>query len=344
MSFEVARKIVDYAYDNIPPEQNLEFSFFGGEPLFCFDLIVKIVDYIKLKNILEARMITFSITSNGTLITDEILDYFSLEGINLCISIDGPEHIHNINRKLPDGQGSFNLIIENLRRAQKKLISLQVNAVYSQNTIDYLLEIVIFFRSLGISSIHLNPNITETWDRNRNPEFKLIFRQVADAYIDSYENLHELAINCLDSKIILFLQGGYKAMNKCGMGETELGFAVSGNIYPCERFIGDDNDYKHCIGHIDKGIDPGLRCKVIKHRGNRNEECQKCNLQKYCMNWCGCTNYYLTNHTDIVGPVVCELEKAIIYAAKHAFIVLQNNDLFLSHFYKYVQEGYHYQQ
>ena len=124
-------------------------------------------------------------------------------------------------------------------------------------------------------------------------------------------------------------------MDKCGMGETEWGFAPSGNIYPCERFIGNDNDLSFCLGNIHTGLDLNRRCSLIHQRGNRNEECKTCSLQKYCMNWCGCTNYHMTGYIYLASQMMCANEKAAIAAAYHALRSLKDNDVFLNHFINY---------
>lgn len=337
MSFEMARKIVDLIFDSTPINQSLDLSFFGGEPLLCSDLMKEVVEYIHFRNRTLNRCISFSVTSNGTLLNNNILDFLHDEGISLCISLDGPKHIHDRNRMHPNGTGSFDLIIENVIKAKKKISNLQINAVYTQDSIVHLPETVAFFKSIGINAIHLNPDIYGNWDPDNLPNLQPIFNGVANEYIDSYNTGKEIAINLLDSKIILFLKGGYQTIDKCSMGLTELAFAPSGNIYPCERFIGDDRDKRFCIGKTEDGINPKRRCELVKQRGGKNKECQTCNLQKYCMNWCGCTNYQMTSFTDRVAPTICLIEKATIYAAKQAFTSLQNNDIFLDHFMQYAQ-------
>jgi uncharacterized protein len=84
------------------------------------------------------------------------------------------------------------------------------------------------------------------------------------------------------------------------------------------------------------------RCSLLKRRGNRNEKCRTCDLKRYCMNWCGCTNYYMTGYTDLAGAMLCASEKAAIQAAERVLIALKDNELFVDHFIKYVQEGRHY--
>jgi uncharacterized protein len=339
MSIATARKIVDFAMDITPPGQRIEFGFFGGEPLLKFDLIKEVTNYIRKKERETRRPVSLSITTNGTLLTQSILDFFKEEKANLCISIDGPAHIHDLNRCYHDGRGSFEEVVRALRLAVERLDPLQVNAVYGPDTLDSLLESVSFFSQLGVSVIHLNPNICAFWGEDACSKLQDIYMQIGDHYIQSYQRGQEIAVNLIDSKVILFLKGGHTPGDRCGMGETEWGFAPSGNIYPCERFIGQDDDLALCLGNIHTGLDVTRQCSVLKQRGNRNKECTTCALSKYCMNWCGCTNHYMTGHTDLAGPMLCTSERAAMRAARHVLLTLQNDELFLDHFMKYLSRG-----
>jgi uncharacterized protein len=345
MSFTTAQKIVDFAMDVAPAGQRTEFCFFGGEPFLCFDLMREITSYIREQEREANKPVRLSITTNGTILSQSILDFLREENIDLCISIDGPAHVHDLNRVYKNGRSSFAKVVRNLRRAVGRLDSVQVNAVYGPQTIDFLPESVSFFAGLGVPVIHLNPNICATWAENDCLKLRQTYMQIANHYIQSYQRGQEIAVNLIDSKIVLFLKGGYSVEDMCGMGETEWGFAPSGNIYPCERFIGEDNDSPLCLGNIHTGLDLTRRCSLLKQRGNRNEECKTCDLQKFCMNWCGCTNYYMTGHTDLAGPTLCASEKAAIQAAEHVFINLSEleNELFIDNFMRYLHEGRHYQ-
>ena len=340
MSLSTAKKAIDFAMEITPIGSRLEFNFFGGEPLLCFDLIKKTIKYIrKLEEELE-KPVSLSITTNGTLFTESILDTVIREKINLCISIDGPESIHNINRCSKDGRGSFKDVVGNLQEAIKHVDYVQINSVYEPETVFHSPECVAFFSEFDISGIHLNPKINSSWTRDIYSKFNDIYMKIADHYINCYQNGQEIAINLIDSKIVLFLKGGYTVKDMCGMGETEWGIAPSGNIYPCERFIGDDKNHTLCIGNVHTGLDVSRRCSVLKERGNINEQCKSCGLQKYCMNWCGCTNYYATGNTGLVGAF-CESEKAAIQTSIYVLETMTENDnpLFIEHFMQYVHKG-----
>ena len=338
MSIDTAKKIVDYVMEITPDGRKIELGFFGGEPLLRIDLIWKIIDYIRKKEQMTGKVVSLDVTTNGTLLTQDILGLFKEKRVNLCVSIDGRAQVHNMNRRYRDGRESYEDVVRGLKLAIKQLDSVQVNAVYGPDTIDFLPDSASFLNQLGVPVIHLNPNISANWDENTISKLRGVYMQIANQYIQSYKQGHEIAINLIDSKIIVFLSGGYKVTDKCGMGETEWGFAPSGNIYPCERLIGDDTDTTFCLGNIHTGLNLNRRCTLLKHRGNRNKECGTCAFQIYCMNWCGCTNYYMSGHTDLTGPMMCESEKAAIQAAYQVLFSLKENELFLDHFIKYLHE------
>jgi uncharacterized protein len=344
MTWNTAQKVVDFVFDATPPGRKMELSFFGGEPLLRFDLIAEIVGYVRKKEQETRKPVALSITTNGTLLRQSMLEFFKAENIDLCISIDGPAPAHDANRVYRNGQGSFAKVMRSLQMAMNFLNAVQVNAVYGPETLNALPSTVSFFTNLGVPVIHLNPNICASWTADALPELQAIYMRIAEHYIQSYQRGLEIAVNIIDSKLILFLKGGYTFEDMCGMGETEWGFAPSGNIYPCERFIGEDDNLSFCLGSIHSGIDLTKRCLILSKRGNHNEECKTCKLRPYCMNWCGCTNYFMTGNTDLAGPFLCAMERAAISAAEHVFITLSelNNDLFVDHLLQYVHKGRHF--
>lgn len=338
MSLDTAQKVVDFAMRITPPDQCIEFGFFGGEPLLRLDLMRDIVSYVRK----QERSVCFKVTTNGTLLNQSALDFLRREHIDLCISFDGPEHVHNLKRRYENGKGSFSDVLRGLQKALEQLDNVQVNAVFGPETVEFLPETVSFFTQLGVYAIHLNPDICTSWPENIYIKLHQTYMQIAEYYIQNYQHGREIAINLIDSKTLLFLKGGYTAEDICGMGETEWGFAPSGNIYPCERFIGEDDDLSLCLGNVHTGLDLKRRCALMKLRGNGDTKCLDCEFKPYCMNWCGCTNYFMTGHTNLAGDMLCASEKALVRSAKHAFMTLSqvNNDLFIDHLMGYLWKGH----
>ncbi len=341
MSLDTAQKAVNFAIRITPPGEKIDFSFFGGEPFLCFEQMQAITAYIRERTQETDRPVRLSITSNGTILTQPMLDFLKAEQIDLCISIDGPPHVHDLNRCYANGRGSFGDVAANLQKAMTQLDTVQVNAVFGPETIASLAETVDFLIGLGVSAVHLNPDIGADWNGSSSDQLQDAFGRIADYYIECYQQGQEIAINVIDSKIVLFLKDGYGLEDMCGMGETQWAFAPSGNIYPCERFIGEDDVDSLRLGNLHSGLDRIRQCVLLQRKGNRNKVCQECEIKRYCMNWCGCTNYYMTGRIDLAGSLLCRMEKAAIEAARHVTTTLSesDNDLFVDHFMKYLHEG-----
>jgi uncharacterized protein len=185
-----------------------------------------------------------------------------------------------------------------------------------------------YLASLGVRNIDLNPNIHAKWTKNEADALPGIFERLGERYVEFYRQKEPRFISLIDSKIAVILREGYKPLEKCRMGNGEFAFGPSGNIYPCERFIGSDDGIEHCIGNINKGFTAGISCKSVSNVV-LNKECLACGLTEYCMNWCGCTNYYLTGNYNFVSLFMCAFEKALVNTA---FQIIQNLDYELLNF------------
>ncbi len=343
MQLATAKQCIDTALASLPAGRSLDLGLFGGEPLLRFDLVREIVTYTYRRTREIFVPVRIGITTNGTLVSPEALDYFAEQGINLCFSIDGPEDVHDRNRCHHNGSGSFVEVVDNLELAIQRLGVVEVNAVVGPDTLFDVPRTLDFFINLGVPVIHLSPNIKATWPREACDHFDDIYRQVAEQYIACYQRGKEIALNIIDSKAILFVKGGYSPSDKCSMGDGEWGVAPSGNLYPCERFIGEDDDQTFSLGNIRTGLNQARRCAQHLKRGNRREECSNCFYTRFCMSWCGCTNWFMSGESNMPAPVLCAMEKAAIEAARHAFesLVGDENDLFADHLFNYVNAENH---
>ena len=107
MTLDIGKKSIDFAFDIAPPDAPIEFSFFGGEPLLCFNFISQLTEIINKKADHLKRQVSLNMTTNATLLDESVLSWIQQNRVDLCISIDGPEGIHNVNRRYPNGHGSF---------------------------------------------------------------------------------------------------------------------------------------------------------------------------------------------------------------------------------------------
>lgn len=335
MSLSTAKKAVDFIFEYFWANRKIDINFFGGEPLLEFDLVKQITDMIQTHPSFDRDRIVISVVSNGTILTEEIVDFLIEKKVVLCISCDGPEKVQNRFRHFPDGTGSSAIVERNIRKALSIFPMTPINAVYSPETVQQLPEVVDYLAALGARSIYLNPNISARWTEKEMEQIPLIYHAVGEKYIEFYNKNEPRYISLIDGKIAVILRGGYRPMERCRMGKGEFAFGPSGNVYPCERLIGSDDGMEHCLGNVnencrsDRGIFAGA-CREVSGAA-ANKQCQTCGLKDYCMNWCGCTNFHSTGSYNIVSPFICASERAAINAAFNIIERMNESGLDLSH-------------
>lgn len=320
MSLDTAQKVVNFMFDNTPPDEKLDIGFFGGEPLLEFELIKEITHMIKNHKRYSEFSSQLSLVTNGTIFSDEIAYFLNQHNIGFCLSCDGPPILHNAERRFKGGEGSATIVTNTIKQALDTLPVVLVNAVYSPHTLTSLPQIVDYFTSLGLRRIYLNPNFSANWTTKDSDGIIDVYSQIALRYIKSYEQNKPLFISLLDSKIAVILRGGYQVEERCHMGRKEFAFTAEGNIFPCERLVGDGSiENQHCIGHVDTGVTISKFTCNNKSNSEPNKECITCSLRNFCMNWCGCSNYFSTGNYNQVGPFLCSSERAAIQVALDTF-------------------------
>lgn len=332
MSFDLAKKIINFIANRTPQNERLEIGFFGGEPLLEFNTIKKINDLIEEKIKIRFDKTCVSIISNGTIFSDEIGHYIDEHKIGFGISCDGIPIVHNRNRVFRNGKPTSNTIEKTIWQAKNALNRVFINVVYQPVTLKYLPETIDYLSDLGIRQIYLNPDYSSLWGKDDIAEIQNTFTRIAKKYVGFYEKKDPHFISLIDGKIALILRGGYQLLERCRMGKGELAFTPDGKIYPCERLVS-SNYTDHSIGNIQTGIDLNrIKCNK-KGDGEINTECLSCSLKNHCMNWCGCSNYFATGYYNRVNAFICESEKASIRSAMEVIKVLsqKRDPLFCDH-------------
>ena len=317
MTPQVAKKAIDFMYATTPVDDEIKLGFFGGEPLLRFTLIQEIMALIEDHPRFRKERTQISIVTNGTILTDDMIDFINRHGMVYCLSCDGPPEIHNLMRRFRDGRGSGEIVERNLLRAKDSIRYILVNAVYYPQSLPRLPEIVRYFSSLGLRKIFLNPDFSAPWSADDIALLPEIYAGLGDLYVDAMIRGDPHVIGMIDSKIAVILHNGYAPDERCRMGTHEFAFAPSGRIYPCERLIGAD-DGKHAIGSVLETGDMPPRCRCMGTVA-ANPECTVCSLRKFCMNWCGCSNFFQSGSYDRTGPFLCASEKAAITTAMESF-------------------------
>ena len=323
MPLQTAREITDFIFKKNPPGEKLRISLSGGEPLLEVDLVKKITGIIENHPSYDKENVEISVVTNGTVFSPETEKYLLDHKMRLCISCDGPSQVHNIFRSFPNGEESSSVVEKTLTRAKESFPDMSVHAVYHPRTLQYLPLVVEYFSSLGIRQIHLSSDLSAPWTGKETDLLSHIYPLIADRYIHYALQQKPHYVSIIDGKIAAITQGGYnKSGQKCRLGETGSAFTPSGNIYPCEKLIGNDSGEGHCIGNIYHGI-------RIEHVSDKkmpqfktDSDCIFCDLKNYCMNWCVCSNYFSSGYYNRVGPFLCASEKIAIQTALNVYRTL----------------------
>jgi uncharacterized protein len=209
---------------------------------------------------------------------------------------------------------------------QKVLLKMpvSVSAVYSPKTLQQLPDAIRHFINLGLREIYITEDSLAKWGDEGIETLEAVFGDIANIYMDAYRNKKPIFINLIDDKIAAILRGGFFSSEKCQMGKKKFAFSPEGNIFLCDRLVGDGSpDSPHCIGNIETGIDfSKMTCK-INETDNPNNECLTCSIEKYCMHWCGCTNFQSTGYYNRAGAFLCAKEKIAIKMALHILQTLE---------------------
>lgn len=300
MSFEIAKKAIQYLKSKSPDEKEIFINFYGGEPLLQIDLIKKCVNFIR--RIIKDKKIYFSLTTNGILITRDIAKFLSYEDFSVTVSLDGPEELHNKYRKKINGNGSYNDTIRglfNLVNAYKKKLNLiSINMVYSPPFSIDKIKRMLNFKNY-IPWLPEEVNVSTTYPISGSIEevnfvFPSIDWTLAEWAIDIYKrdfisniNINKVARNILDRKLfLLYNRPIYNSGNQkynlngcCVPGVKKLFVTPSGKFYPCERIPNAPN-----IGNVNKGINlESIKKNYIKLYENMSLlTCSDCWASRLC--------------------------------------------------------------
>lgn len=266
-------------------------NFHGGEPLLKFDLIKEIISKIKYNNI-EAK---YSLTTNGTLLTDLIIEDILKNNIDISLSIDGEKRVHDLNRRFKSGVGTYDIVRKNFVKLLDRLPNIRVRLTFNSKTVSYLKESVEHLIMIGAKNIILGPDYFDGgWNKHTIKMFGLQLKN-----IKQFVGNNDVYISWINDK-------DYKKLGRCSGGITEYSIDADGVVYPCVYVVGNS---KFEIGKIDKGLNKDKIDKVQIVYSSHSDKCSGCNYLEYCIsNRCKFLNYALEGILTEPSCVVCLME------------------------------------
>ena len=318
MSLEVGKKALDFLVANSGNRRNLEVDFFGGEPLMNFDVVKELVAYGRELEKTHDKHFRFTLTTNGVLLRDDVIEFANKEMDNIVLSIDGRKEVHDHMRPFKNGKGSYDFILDKFKKVaeSRNQQKYYVRGTFTHYNLDFVKD-VLSLADEGFEQISVEPVVA-------GPEEPYAIREEDIPQI--CEEYDELAKEMLKRKkegrgfnffhYMIDLSGGpcvYKRLSGCGSGTEYLAVTPWGDLYPCHQFVGEE---EFCLGNVDDGIvntdmrDTFKLCNVYA-----KEECRNCFAKFYCSGGCAANAYHC--HQDINKPyeIGCELQRKRVECA-----------------------------
>ena len=337
MPLSVAKKSFEFVQPFLEEKKNKKLfepvchvGFFGGEPFAAFELLKTCTSLAK--ELLSSPQ--FTLTTNGTFLKEKTISFLKENEFSVAVSIDGCREAHEATRPFASGKSSFDKVLVGLESLITSKLGCETISVIDPANVAFLGDSVKFLAEQGVRNISLNPNFDAYWKDADLEVWKQGLTDVAAFYTDSFRKGRNVDVNVFDEKITTWVKGGFGSEDYCKFGEGTIAVAPSGNIYPCERLVGDDRNPEFCIGTIFEGFN-SRRDELVCLTKEKNETCQSCALEARCMNWCPCQNLASSGSINHPGSLVCWHDQVLIELADEVASTLyaEKNPLFISRFY-----------
>ena len=318
MSLEVGKKALDFLIANSGSRRNLEVDFFGGEPLMNWQVVKDLVAYGREQEKIHNKNFRFTLTTNGVLLDDEVMEFCNKEMGNVVLSIDGRKEVHDFMRPFRKGAGSYDLIVP---KFQKFAESRNQDNYYGRGTfthynLDFAAD-VLHLADLGFKQISVEPVVAPPTEDYaiREEDLPIIFEQY-DILAKEMIKRHKEGRGFNFFHFMIDLTGGpcvYKRLSGCGSGTEYLAVTPWGDFYPCHQFVGNE---EFLLGNVDEGIvRTDLTCDFKKCNVYSKKECSSCFARFYCSGGCAANSYNFTGKINDVYEIGCKMQQKRIECA-----------------------------
>ena len=310
MSLETGKRALDFLIENSGTRHNLEVDFFGGEPLMNFDVVKELVAYARTREKETGKNFRFTLTTNGVLIDDDVIDFANRECANVVLSLDGRKEIHDKYRVDYAGNGSWERIVPKFQKlvAARGGKNYYMRGTFTHQNPDFLKDIETML-SLGFRELSMEPVVCEPSSPSALTE------QDIEIVKEQYEKLAELMLARQKEgspftfyHYMIDLEGGpciYKRISGCGSGTEYMAVTPTGDLYPCHQFVGNE-DFK--LGNIWEGVTNTARREEFKACNVYSRpECADCWAKLYCSGGCAANAFHAMGSIQGIYAQGCEL-------------------------------------
>ena len=318
MSFEVGKKALDFLVANSGSRRNLEVDFFGGEPLMNWEVVKQLVEYGRSIEEANNKKFRFTLTTNGVLLNDEILDFVNKEMGNSVLSTDGRREVHDRMRPFRNGKGSYDLIMPKFKKVaeSRNQTNYYVRGTFTHYNLDFSND-VLSLADQGFKQISVEPVVASPEDGYalRPEDLPQIFEEYDKLAVEMIKREKEgRGFNFFH--FMIDLTGGpcvYKRLSGCGSGTEYLAVTPWGDLYPCHQFVGNED---FLLGNVDDGIVKKNICEEFKQCNVYSKpKCKDCFAKLFCSGGCAANSYNFHGNINDSYEVGCEMERKRVECA-----------------------------
>lgn len=318
MSLDVGKRALDFLVENSGNRRNLEVDFFGGEPLMNFEVVKDIVAYGRSLEEKYNKKFRFTLTTNGVLLNDDVIEFAGREMSNLVLSIDGRKELHDYMRPFRSGAGSYELILPKFKKAAdaRHQTDYYARGTFTHFNTDFDKD-VLHLADLGFKQISVEPVVAKPTE-----DYAIKDEDIA-AICEAYDRL---AVEMLKREkegngfnffhFMIDLTGGpcvAKRLSGCGSGTEYLAVTPWGDLYPCHQFVGNED---FLLGNIYDGIKRTDICSSFKKCNVYSKpKCKDCFAKFFCSGGCAANAYNFEGDINESYETGCILERKRVECA-----------------------------
>lgn len=319
MSFDVAKRAVDFLIRMSGPRKHLEIDFFGGEPLMNWQVVQDTISYIEEEAPKHGKIFKLTMTTNGMLLSQDKIDYFNAHDISLVLSIDGRKEVHDDMRPTAGGCKSYEVVAKNLVNAVKQRGGREyyVRGTYTHHNLDFVKD-VLAMSELGFEHLSMEPVVGEEGDyviREEDlPQLMEEYEKLADIYLERQLSGEGEKFNFFHFHMDLYRGPCMaKRLRGCGAGHEYMAVVPNGDIYPCHQFVGKE---EYVVGNVYEGLTDTEIPKVFRETHVFTKPvCRDCWAKFFCSGGCHANNINLGGAITEPFALGCKLQKKRIECA-----------------------------
>ena len=318
MSLEVGKRAIDYLIENSGTRRNLEVDFFGGEPLMNWEVVKGVVAYARSVEKEKNKNFRFTLTTNGVLIDDEVIEFANKEMSNVVLSLDGRREIHDLTRVDYAGKGSYDNIVPKF----KKLVEARggknyyMRGTFTHANPDFTKD-VFHIADLGFTELSMEPVVCDPSDpmaltaedlKIVKEHYEILAKEMLKRKKEGRGfTFYHYMIDLTEGPCI------YKRISGCGSGTEYMAVTPWGDLYPCHQFVGEE-EYK--LGDIWKGVTVTEKREEFRNcNAYARKDCENCWAKLYCSGGCAANAYHATGSIKGIYEDGCELFRKRIECA-----------------------------